>query len=235
MRMATFFPARILRPVLAAAVLAALSACTGGFSAVTQSMREILPKAGQADSAKLDPKLEYLRVTRGRQVAMLWRGTVEQAQAGRVDVYYSGLGEVIRVQNGRIIGALGLTTEWRRADIAAPTWATAGRSSEPLRVVRTRDVMPGYVSGLREELALRRIGAPSSSALRAVPPESLTWFEERVTNSAASGANALPPARYAVDLSSGDGTVVYAEQCLAADLCFTWQRWSAGAQQASSQ
>jgi hypothetical protein len=223
-----------LRFAFAAAAAVTLAACTTGFGAVVQSMREALPKSGQADSAKLDPKLEYLRVTRGKQVAMLWRGNVEQSDSGRIDVYYSGLGEVIRVQNGRIVGALGLTTEWRWAEVAAPEWTASASASAPVRVVRTRDVMPGYISGLREELALRRIATPPGSALRGVPPESLAWFEERVTKSAASGPHALPPARYGVDLSNAGGTVVYAEQCLAADLCFTWQRWSADLQQAST-
>ncbi|HEX2825355.1 MAG TPA: hypothetical protein VHP37_03340 [Burkholderiales bacterium] len=225
---------RTARLTFAVAALLALPACTGGFSAVVQSMREVLPKSASTDSAALDPRLEYIRVTRGKQVAMLWRGSVEQAPAGRIDVYYSGLGEVIRVQNGRIVGALGLTTEWRGAEVSAPSWTAAAGAAEASRVVRTRDVMPGYISGLTEELALRRIAAPSSTALRAVAPESLTWFEERVTQSAGSGSNVLPPARYAVDLSSAGGTVVYAEQCLATDLCFSWQRWSAALQQAAT-
>jgi hypothetical protein len=37
----------------------------------------------------------------------------------------------------------------------------------------------------------------------------------------------LPPARYAVDLRGGKETVVYGEQCITPDICFTWQRWSA--------
>ena len=94
--------------------------------------------------------------------------------------------------------------------------------------------MPGYVSGLREQLLLRRIEPPSSSALRGIDPQSLTWFEERVATEPPSDAQTLRPARYAVNLAQGDGVVVYAEQCLAADLCFTWQRWSAAMQQASA-
>ena len=129
----------------AIAALLSLGACTGGMGAAVQSMRELLPSAGRAAEApNLDPKLEYLRVTRDNRVAFLWRGSVERSQALPVDVFYSGQGEVVRVQNGRIVGALGLTTEWRRVDVVSPTWAAIARAPAEARVLRTRDVMPGY-------------------------------------------------------------------------------------------
>jgi len=37
-----------------------------------------------------------------------------------------------------------------------------------------------------------------------------------------AGDRLLPPARYAVDIRGGGETVVYGEQCLAPNLCFTW-------------
>ena len=224
----------IFRILLAAAALAALVGCTGGMGAAVQSLREILPKAGGAESGALDPRFEYLRVTRGRHVALLWRGSVEQSKSGRVDVYYSSAGEVVRLQNGRIVGALGLATEWRRVEIEAPSWAAAAAAPAAARVVRVRDIMPGYVTDARELLELRRTAAPSRSALAAVDAAPLAWFEERVSRSAVPDALKLAPTRYAVDLERDGGVVVYAEQCLAPDLCFTWQRWSAAMQKASA-
>ena len=230
----TFISHPFFRCAVAGAALLALSACSSGMGAAVQSLRELLPQPTRADATKLDPELEYLRVTRGKHVALLWRGSVERADGAPVDVYYSGQGEVVRLQNGRIVGASGLPTEWRRVEIKAPSWSTVAGSPERARVVRVRDVMPGYVSGLREDLALRRVAAPERSALRGVDAKSLAWFEERVS-SAVPAAQQLPTARYAVDLAKGEGTVVYAEQCLAADLCFTWQRWSEAMQQAALQ
>ena len=225
---------RLARASCAVGALLALGACTGSMGAVVQSMRELVPQSGRVESTKLDPKFEYLRVTRGKRVALLWRGSVERAHALPVDVYYSGQGEVVRVQNGRIVGAVGLTTEWRRVDIASPSWSAIASSPQGARVTRTRYVMPGYISGLREELVVRPIATPSRSALQGIDPQSLAWFEERVTTPPPPGVETLPPARYAVDLGKVDGVVVYAEQCLAADLCFSWQRWSAAMQQAST-
>lgn len=225
---------KVWRRFAATAGVLGLSACTSGMGAAFQSLRELWPRSAKVEVAKLDPRFEYLRVTRGKHTGLLYRGSVERNAAGQVDVYYSGPGEVVRLQNGRIVGALGLTTEWRRVDIAAPPWAEAARSPATVRVVRIRDVMPGYISGLREELTLRQIEPPSGSALRGVDPQSLTWFEERVSATTSSSASALPAARYAVDPAAGERAVVYAEQCLAADLCFTWQRWSEALQQAAA-
>jgi hypothetical protein len=213
------------RGLLAFAAALALAGCTSGMGAAVQSVRELLPKGGAVESAKLDPRFEYLRITRGKHVGLLYRGSVESSARGTINVYY-GAGEVVRLQDGRIVGALGLTTEWRRVEVEAPSWSAIGGGSG-VRIVRTRDVMPGYVSGLREELAVRRIPPVEDSALRGVDPRSLAWFEERAVEAPLTLAAALPPARYAVDLFRGNGTVLYAEQCLAHDLCFTWQRWSA--------
>jgi hypothetical protein len=85
---------------------------------------------------------------------------------------------------------------------------------------------------------LKVIPPPSRIVLQRVDPQTLTWFEETAASGGfrlpGTASDALPPARYAVDLSGGQETVVYAEQCLVADFCFTWQRWSAGLQKAGA-
>jgi hypothetical protein len=99
--------------------------------------------------------------------------------------------------------------------------------------------MPGYRTGIRERLVVRAIAPPSRSALRGIEPETLTWFEERAEPASGAAAfwraatgpsDALPPGRYAVDLTGGTENVIYSEQCLAPDLCFSWQRWSGAMQ-----
>jgi hypothetical protein len=106
--------------------------------------------------------------------------------------------------------------------------------------------MPGYRFGVKDALSLRVVSEPKRSELKGLDPQRLTWFEERVESgpvarfSAVFGGRStvdipLPPARYAVDLQGGLETVVYGEQCLARDLCFTWQRWPAQAQSAAEQ
>jgi hypothetical protein len=207
--------------------------------AVAQSLRLLVMPQSTADATTpLDPNFAYLRVTRGSHSGLLWRGSTEQARDGLIEVYYSGSGEVVRLQNGRIVGALGLTTEWRRVSVSgAPDWRTAASSGEAVRLTRVRDVMPGYQTDIRDDLVLKAVSPPQRSAIRGVEPQTLTWFEETAPRRSlfALGSDArelpLPPARYAVDLAGAQETVVYAEQCLAPDLCFTWQRWSAALQQ----
>ena len=95
-------------------------------------------------------------------------------------------------------------------------------------------------------LAARVVSEPKRSALQGLDSKRLTWFEERVESGPVAGLAAvfgsssaadipLPPARYAVDLQGGRETVVYGEQCLAAELCFTWQRWPVQAQSSAEQ
>ena len=98
--------------------------------------------------------------------------------------------------------------------------------------------MPGYKAAVRDDLRLRVIPAPARSSLQRLDPQALTWFEETVQPSGSGfiglHSDTLPPAKYAVDLSRGTATVVYSEQCLSPDFCFTWQRWSAAMQQAAA-
>lgn len=158
-------------------------------------------------------------------------GYVESDVRGPIEVWYSAEREVLRLQNGRLVGASGAAIEWRRVDLPfIPAWSDLARTAQPLRFVRTRDVMPGYRVGLRDALTLRPVGPPSRSALAGLDAAAVLWFEERFEapsrGLAASQDDAvLPPARYAVRLDAGGEIVVYGEQCLSVKLCFTWQRW----------
>jgi len=206
-------------------------------NAVMQTARAIAQRGPVADTSLLDPKISYLRITVGKQVAFLALGFFDSDRHGRVEVWYSGQKEAVRLQNGRVIGAVGLATEWRGVMLPdLPSWSAIAQSKEPLSWVRVRDVMPGYRFGVRDGLVLRQISPPERTALLNVDPRELTWFEERFQTEPHAGSAAifpalfsddriLPPARYAVDLRDGVEFVVYGEQCLSADFCFTWQRW----------
>ena len=202
-----------------------------------QTVRLATLGSATVDTRPLNPKVSYIRVTVGKQVAFLVLGFFDSDRHGQVEVWYSGRREAIRLQDGRLIGAVGLATEWREVVLPdLPAWSAIAKSKEPLSWVRVRDVMPGYRFGVRDALVLRQIPAPEKSALLHIDPRELTWFEEQLqTVSLAAGTTMfsglfsddrmLPPARYAVDFRDGYEFVVYGEQCLSADFCFTWQRW----------
>lgn len=211
----------IVRIVLVAS-LTILTACSSGLSAVSQTLQEIYGPSSNVEP-KLDPRFEYLRVTVRGRPAYLALGNEENAAGGRVKVWYSARKEVLELQGGRVVGASGLTTEWRNVKLMdVPSWRTVSATPHAVEWTRTRDVMPGYRYGIEDRLALRRIETPRSTRLASIDPAQLTWFEERVVR---TDADPLPAAIYGVDLRDGREEVVYGEQCLSPDLCFTWQNW----------
>lgn len=229
------------------ALVIALSACSSASNAILQTLPYAIGRDSKIANARLNPDFRYLRVTVGGRVALLALGNVDSHPQGPIEVWYSAEREVLRLQNGRLVGAVGLTTEWREVSLPTlPSWSALARGTEVFTLTRTRDVMPGYRYGVKDSLSLRVVAEPRRSALQGLDPQRLTWFEERVEPGAVAwlsgvlgggvGAEAaLPPARYAVDFSGGQETVVYGEQCLAAELCFTWQRWPVQGQSAGGQ
>lgn len=222
---------------MAATVYCALSACTPVMDAAVQTVQKAVQRDTSTERARLNPNFSYLRITLGGRVAFLALGGVDSHPDGPVEVWYSALREVVRTQNGRVVGVTGFKTEWRNVSVAgAPSWSAASQAQQSQQWVRVRDVMPGYRYGVRDELVLNVVPAPAHSELKDVDPQALTWFEERMRSDAGYLAslvpgtgdqNVLPAARYAVDLRGGKEVVIYGEQCIAPDTCFTWQRWSA--------
>ena len=234
---------RALTAVLS--LVAALSGCSSAGNAILQTLPYAYGRNPGVDNARLNPNFRYLRVTIAGRVALLALGNVDSHPQGSIEVWYSAEREVLRLQNGRLVGAVGLTTEWRNVTMPdLPSWSAAASADRAILWTRIRDVMPGYRYGVQDVLSLQRIEVPQRSALQGVDPRQLTWFEERneprpaaarsVVSGDRIGADAtLPPARYALNILSGKETIVYAEQCLAPDLCFTWQRWPVQAQSAA--
>ena len=220
-------------------LVVALSACSTGSNAILETLPYVYSRNSSVDNARLNPNFRYLRVTIGGRVVLLALGYVDSDPQGPIEVWYSAEREVLRLQNGRLVGAVGLTTEWRGVSLPElPSWSAAARAETAFRWTRTRDVMPGYRFGVSDALSLHVVPEPKRSELKGLDSQRLTWFEERAESVPVAGLSAifasdstadipLPPARYAVDLQSGRETVVYGEQCLAPELCFTWQRWPA--------
>lgn len=183
---------------------------------VLKTMSHAVPSFGEGGgNPSLNPDFRYLRLVVDGRVVYLALGNNDHG----VEVWYSSMREVLRLENGRIAGVTGTATEWRNVYIPDfPSWQSLEKSKKPYKWTRVRDVMPGYRYGIRDELVLHAIPAPRNSELMRLDPASLAWFEEDDVS------RALPPARYAVDSS---GKAVYGETCLSPDLCFSWQSWAA--------
>lgn len=209
-------------------LIATTAGCASGGDAIYETAQSLIARKPSVDDAKLDPAFRYLRVTIGGRVVLLALGYLDSHPQGTIEVWYSAEREVVRLQNGRLVGASGLITEWRNVVLPdLPDWPKLAGSEAPFRWSRARDVMPGYRYSVRDTLSLSVIPPPEKSALQGLDPKELTWFEERSFDETFSKIE-LPAARYAVAIGGGQGIVVYGEQCLSPQTCFTWQRWPAG-------
>lgn len=170
-------------------------------------------------SPGLNPNFNYLRVQVDKREVFMALGYVDNLPDGKTEVWYSALGEVLRLRDGRLVGAtMNMGTDWLSVSFSnLPRWDQIGSQAV---FERSRDISPGYQYGVREKMHIQPILQPKETQLKLIQPSSLTWFEER-----AEGAGTLPPVRYAVRMSATP-LVVYAEQCLSSDFCFSWQRWT---------
>lgn len=195
-----------------------LSGCVALDPSVQASAAALWPSTDEAVEPRLNPHFDYLRVTVQGQVLYLARGYTDPSPAGPITVWYSSDREVLRLQRGRLAGLAGTPVSWShvRGLAQAPLHAPEATSVAWQREV---DHMPGYRWGLRDQLVVRPIAAPSDSQVTGWAPQALRWAEEQ------DQAGRLPPARYA--WVPGQPEPIYGEQCLHTDFCLTWQRWSA--------
>lgn len=208
-----------MRIVCAALALLGLAACV--HTPVTLTVAESLGLGPNVDQRPLNPDLRYLRVTVQGRTALMVLGYVEPAPAGPVHTWYSSQGEVLRLQNGRIVGSAGLAVDWRAVRYAGlPSWSElSGRAVAEFE--RQRDEMPGYRYGMADRLLVRQVRAPAQAFLAGLGTQELVWFEETVIGP----GRPLPSARYGLRQHNGVPTVVYGEQCLADHYCIAWQTW----------
>jgi hypothetical protein len=184
---------------------------------------------GDLNAAQLEPSnpaFQYLKVTVHGRSAFLVLGYVEPHDA--TEVWYSAKGEVIKLQAGRLTGALGLETEWRQVSFTGlPEWKELLQRPQLLvwQYQRVRDVMPGYVFGLTDQLTLTQL--PFSQVQVRLGPlvrhlesnTDLRWYEE-------VGAKELPAAIYALNASPALPKVVLTYQCVSLQLCIVLEPWS---------
>lgn len=215
---------QLLRATLLIVGFLILGACQ---SPLMSTFQNVLPAIFQwrgADSPRLNPSFSYIRLEAVGQTAFLALGMVEShGTLDKVEYYFSGEKEVLRLHRGRIVGLSGSTFDWR----VLPRTGGIPELTGATRVwERGRDVEPGGMLGIKERMTAREILAPSKSNLRGLNAQGLRWFEESsLPLQPLPQEHRLPPSRYAVDRKSG--AVVYAEECVKSTFCLSWQRWPA--------
>jgi len=178
-------------------------------------------------TATLNPAFRYLRVSlSGYQPALLVLGYVDADPQGDIEVWYSAAKEVVRTQQGRIVGTAGLALDWRRVHFSVPPPAWSAVTRWPASYTRVREEIPGYRFGLTDNLSLEPVAGPPTLALSRTLPsdvaQTYAWYRE---NSESQNLQALPPSWFALASYRGNLTVVYSFQCLSQQLCLSLQRW----------
>jgi hypothetical protein len=171
---------------------------------------------------QLNPNYRYLHVTlTGGKPALAVLGYVDAHAQGDIEVWYSAQGEVLRLQNGRLVGVAGLPLEWRHMAYpqTPPAWPSV--PSEGVRFTRVRDEQPGYRLGLVEQVVLTPLPKPPLD-LPGPAFAVATWFQESYTDARGSSR---PDAWFALGEHGGQKTIVYSRQCLSVTVCLTLQRW----------
>jgi hypothetical protein len=177
--------------------------------------------------AKLNPQYRYLRVqVEGHAAALMVLGYIDPHPQGDIEVWYSGNGEVIRIQNGRIVATSGLPIDWRAVRLSIPPPAWTAVPAEGAVYQRSRDEMPLHRYAITERLKLARLaGVPpavSTSPLPQAQAHAATWFRE---DTLSSTGEPVPPAWFAWGQYLGQGAVVYSYQCLSGSFCLRLMPW----------
>lgn len=215
---------RFERLVVTVATMA-LASCASISKSVVDNYTKLTGRVTAEVESGLNPTYRYLRVTLSGRSTFVLLGDIDPHPDGPIEIYYSSTGEVLRFQHGRLVGATGLRTEWRNVSLkGVPSW-TAINSQKSAEFRRIRDVMPGYHYGMEDHIASNKVSPPAKSALAEIPPETLTWFEERISPQS-KVSEILPPSRYGLSFEGNQEIVVFGEQCLSSTLCLAWQQWT---------
>lgn len=207
--------------LLVLATVPLVSSCS--LTPLTRTIGQAFSKGPGVASAPTNPAFRYLRVVNDGREALMVLGYLDPHPNGPIETWYSSAGEVIRMQNGRIISTAGLSLDWRAVRFESlPSWKTTLEGGAPMSFVRERDEMPGYRFGVRETLIVRPSSVPNRPNLLGISPASLSWYEESIRE-----LPSYPLARYGVRFRGEEAQVVYAEQCLSLSLCIAWQLWPA--------
>lgn len=209
-------------------LLVSLTGCTSRSGVLGEALSGLWSygSAG-APTAALDLRYRYMRVQLNDQKAgIVSLAFIDKDPSGDIETWFSGGREVVKTQNGRIIGTAGLKVDWTRVvyPVAPPAWDSV--QSAAIKYIREYDTVPGYAFGVKVEVSVQALSEVPAHRLPETMPldvaKSYKWFQESANT--LTGA-ALSPQLFALGSHRGRQTIVYSEQCLQPDFCLKLQRW----------
>jgi hypothetical protein len=203
-----------------ALICSLLTGCASGFDAAASTISQAWSARKSLPSPReLNPDFQYLWVQANGVQAYLALGGIEPHPQGPIEVWFSARSEILRLQNGRIVGTTGMPVNWSNVTLR---FDSQGKS-----YTRQRDETPGYRFNLQDSFVVQES--------RAVPASVM----ERFQSMQAKGAKAPAPVIWREDITQGVPSIrvglavnaqgqppvaVYGEECLSKAFCITWQR-----------
>lgn len=207
-------------------VMTVLSGCQLVPSATWQTVQASVSQIGKSpEPPVLRPEFEYLQVSSRGQSNYLALGYRQRpaGAAGSAHVlehWYSAHGELLVLDDGRLLEAYGLPVEWRgqRAP-ATPSWDTVAAANGAIAWSRIRDEMPAYRLGVRDEISSQRVAAPPEDAPVLPSANAVTWVQEQVSTTLADGRAWSYSQWFALAKTGATWSVLWSRQCLAPEWC----------------
>jgi hypothetical protein len=216
----------VSRALLFALVLMLLSACTSMSEATYKTLKAALVSHDSSSALIQDsgiaPAFKTMRVLTAQTQSILVLGEIEQSPDGEIEVWFSGQGEILRIQNGKIVSTAGLAINWVRSRYKV---IEHDRLANRTVYRVTRDVMPGWRYGYAQEMSQSPLAAPPASVAR--------WFDGKERTAELAGWTVLQPTdRRQADQAwqvayfghNHRGQTRAGYQCLAPDLCLGWEK-----------
>lgn len=220
-------------------VCLSLAGCASGTGAEWDTLASVIRGDFAADKVQHvpqdpNPAYRYLRVElEGFPPAMLALGYVDVHPLGPVEVWYSARGEVLKVQNGRIVATTGLPLDWGSVQFIPTPQPWDDVAPHGAAFSRVRSELPSYRFDVAEHVTVTPVPGLKETDFPFALPDSLArenvlryrWFRESFTSATSGAEGQLPDSWFAIGKHLGKTTVVYSRQCLTPDYCLHLQRW----------
>ncbi len=191
-------------------LISLLSACQG-FNASTDTLGVVFSSALNSNNTTYAPGFEYIELELNGKKTALALG-YRKVDGGDIEEHwYSGVGEMLTLRNGRLVEVLGMTSEVRQTSREIPKWDQLEANHSPLTWMRTRNLHPGYRYGVKEYVT-----SEVKVTKQVDRQTNQTWVHENVQSERADGREW----RYQEKFLLENGRVVFSEQCLAPNICF---------------
>ncbi len=187
-----------------------LSACQG-FNASTDTLGVVFSSALNSNNLTYSPGFEYIEVELHGKKTALALGYRKVDGVNIEEHWYSGVGEMLTLRNGRLVEVLGMTSEVRQTSREMPNWDQLEANHSPLTWMRTRNIHPGYRYGVKEYVT-SVVKVNKKVDLHA----NQMWVYENVQSERADGRKWRHEEKFQLE----NGRVVFSEQCLAPNICF---------------